>query len=173
MTQHCMRSYTQLVIKTCHRRGVHAMGGMAAQIPIKGNPSANQVPPIPVLPPVKSPTPPPSPPPPIASIRGGQYLLYLVLYYMPAVHVRPRYVGVATNRPCGVPAVSDGGFRQHRAYQSKAEAMVSRVFYCRMLRSLQEIFDTFPACACPRWDCKWAATGTAWQIRCIRCCQHA
>lgn len=45
MTQHCMRSYTQLVIKTCHRRGVHAMGGMAAQIPIKGDPAANQVPP--------------------------------------------------------------------------------------------------------------------------------
>lgn len=43
MTQHCMRSYTQLVIKTCHRRGVHAMGGMAAQIPIKNNPAANQV----------------------------------------------------------------------------------------------------------------------------------
>jgi len=42
MTQHCMRSYTQLVIKTCHRRGVHAMGGMAAQIPIKNNPAANQ-----------------------------------------------------------------------------------------------------------------------------------
>jgi len=35
MTQHFMRSYTQLLVKTCHRRGVHAMGGMAAQIPIK------------------------------------------------------------------------------------------------------------------------------------------
>jgi len=29
-----LRAYTQLLIKTCHRRGVHAMGGMAAQIPI-------------------------------------------------------------------------------------------------------------------------------------------
>lgn len=41
MTTHFMRSYSQLVIKTCHRRGVHAMGGMAAQIPIKGDPEAN------------------------------------------------------------------------------------------------------------------------------------
>ena len=41
MTAHCMRSYTRLVIKTCHRRGVHAMGGMAAQIPIKSDPVAN------------------------------------------------------------------------------------------------------------------------------------
>ncbi len=31
MTQPCMRAYTQLVIKTCHKRGVHAMGGMAAR----------------------------------------------------------------------------------------------------------------------------------------------
>lgn len=37
-----MHAYTELVIKTCHRRGVHAMGGMAAQIPIKNNPAANQ-----------------------------------------------------------------------------------------------------------------------------------
>jgi len=42
MTQHNMRSYTQLVVKTCHRRGVHAMGGMAAQIPIKNDPAANE-----------------------------------------------------------------------------------------------------------------------------------
>ena len=49
MTQHCMRSYTQLVIKTCHKRGVHAMGGMAAQIPIKGNIAANQVLPFSLL----------------------------------------------------------------------------------------------------------------------------
>jgi len=41
MTQHFLRSYTQLLIKTCHRRGIHAMGGMAAQIPIKDNPAAN------------------------------------------------------------------------------------------------------------------------------------
>ncbi len=31
-----------LLIKTCHRRGVHAMGGMAAQIPIKDDPAANE-----------------------------------------------------------------------------------------------------------------------------------
>ncbi len=37
MTQPCMRAYTQLVVKTCHRRGAPAMGGMAAQIPIKGD----------------------------------------------------------------------------------------------------------------------------------------
>jgi malate synthase len=36
-----LRAYTQLLIKTCHRRGVHAMGGMAAQIPIKDDPVAN------------------------------------------------------------------------------------------------------------------------------------
>ena len=41
MTQHNMRSYTRLVVQTCHRRGVHAMGGMAAQIPIKGDEAAN------------------------------------------------------------------------------------------------------------------------------------
>jgi malate synthase len=37
MEQPCMRAYTQLCIRTCHRRGVHAMGGMAAQIPIKND----------------------------------------------------------------------------------------------------------------------------------------
>jgi len=42
MTTHFLRSYSQLVIKTCHRRNVHAMGGMAAQIPIKDDPAANQ-----------------------------------------------------------------------------------------------------------------------------------
>jgi malate synthase len=42
MTQPFMRAYTQLVIKTCHRRGVHAMGGMAAQIPIKNDEAANE-----------------------------------------------------------------------------------------------------------------------------------
>jgi malate synthase len=31
-----------LLIQTCHRRGIHAMGGMAAQIPIKNNPAANE-----------------------------------------------------------------------------------------------------------------------------------
>lgn len=37
----CMRAYAQLVIQTCHRRGVHAIGGMAAQIPIKQDPLAH------------------------------------------------------------------------------------------------------------------------------------
>jgi malate synthase len=41
MTTPFMRNYSKLVIKTCHRRGVHAMGGMAAQIPIKGDEQAN------------------------------------------------------------------------------------------------------------------------------------
>src|SRR5436189_3400173 len=36
-----LRAYAQLLIKTCHRRGAHAMGGMAAQIPIKDDPEAN------------------------------------------------------------------------------------------------------------------------------------
>ena len=35
MTTHFMHSYSLLAIRTCHRRGAHAMGGMAAQIPIK------------------------------------------------------------------------------------------------------------------------------------------
>ncbi|MBT6177927.1 MAG: malate synthase A [Deltaproteobacteria bacterium] len=42
MTQHFMRSYAQLAIQTCHKRGVHSMGGMAAQIPIKNDPEANE-----------------------------------------------------------------------------------------------------------------------------------
>ncbi|CAL0325301.1 unnamed protein product [Lupinus luteus] len=42
MTQHFMRSYSDLLIRTCHKRGVHAMGGMAAQIPIKDDPVANE-----------------------------------------------------------------------------------------------------------------------------------
>ena len=41
MTEHFLSSYSQLLIKTCHRRGVHAMGGMAAQIPIKDDEDAN------------------------------------------------------------------------------------------------------------------------------------
>ncbi|HUZ72422.1 MAG TPA: malate synthase A [Stellaceae bacterium] len=41
MTTHFLRSYSQLLIKTCHRRNVHAMGGMAAQIPIRDDPAAN------------------------------------------------------------------------------------------------------------------------------------
>ena len=42
MTCHFLRSYSLLLIKTCHRRGVHAMGGMAAQIPIRGDEDANR-----------------------------------------------------------------------------------------------------------------------------------
>jgi len=41
MTRHCMHSYSLLAIKTCHRRGAHAIGGMAAQIPIKDDPDRN------------------------------------------------------------------------------------------------------------------------------------
>jgi malate synthase len=41
MTTHFLRSYSQLLIQTCHRRGIHAMGGMAAQIPIRDDPPAN------------------------------------------------------------------------------------------------------------------------------------
>ncbi len=36
-----LKAYVSLLIQTCHRRGAHAMGGMAAQIPIKDNPQAN------------------------------------------------------------------------------------------------------------------------------------
>ncbi|MEM9990435.1 MAG: malate synthase A [Bacteroidota bacterium] len=42
MTVPFMSAYSQLVIKTCHRRGVHAMGGMAAFIPIKNDEAANE-----------------------------------------------------------------------------------------------------------------------------------
>jgi malate synthase len=38
-----LNAYSLLLIKTCHRRGAFAMGGMAAQIPIKGDPAANEV----------------------------------------------------------------------------------------------------------------------------------
>jgi malate synthase len=37
-----LRAYSTLLIQTCHRRGVHAMGGMAAQIPNKADPDANR-----------------------------------------------------------------------------------------------------------------------------------
>ncbi|MGH7439790.1 MAG: malate synthase A [Polyangiaceae bacterium] len=37
-----LAAYVALLIKTCHRRNVHAMGGMAAQIPIKDDPAANE-----------------------------------------------------------------------------------------------------------------------------------
>ena len=42
MEQPFMRAYTQHLVKVCHRRGVHAMGGMAAQIPIKNDPAAGE-----------------------------------------------------------------------------------------------------------------------------------
>ena len=42
MTTHFMNSYSLLAIKTCHKRGAHAIGGMAAQIPIKNDPVANE-----------------------------------------------------------------------------------------------------------------------------------
>jgi malate synthase len=42
MTAPFMRAYALLLIKTCHRRNAFAMGGMAAQIPIKNDPAANE-----------------------------------------------------------------------------------------------------------------------------------
>ncbi|KAK4660473.1 Malate synthase, glyoxysomal [Podospora pseudocomata] len=42
MTVPFMDAYVKLLIQTCHKRGVHAMGGMAAQIPIKDDPKANE-----------------------------------------------------------------------------------------------------------------------------------
>ncbi|THE12636.1 malate synthase A [Bacillus timonensis] len=42
MTVPFMDAYSQHVIKTCHKRGCHAIGGMAAQIPVKNNPQANE-----------------------------------------------------------------------------------------------------------------------------------
>jgi malate synthase len=42
MERHFLKSYVDLLIQTCHRRNIHAMGGMAAQVPIKNDPVANQ-----------------------------------------------------------------------------------------------------------------------------------
>jgi len=42
MTQPFLKAYSELLIQTCHRRGAHAMGGMAAQIPINNDPAANE-----------------------------------------------------------------------------------------------------------------------------------
>src|SRR5437879_9124520 len=39
MEQPFLRAYADLVVRTCHRRGIHALGGMAAQIPIKRDPA--------------------------------------------------------------------------------------------------------------------------------------
>ncbi len=43
MTVPFMRAYTELLVKTCHRRGAHAMGGMAAFIPSRRDPEVNEV----------------------------------------------------------------------------------------------------------------------------------
>ncbi|OQP53424.1 malate synthase A [Niastella yeongjuensis] len=43
MTVPCMRMYTQLVIQTCHKRQAHAIGGMAAQIPVRNDVTANEM----------------------------------------------------------------------------------------------------------------------------------
>jgi malate synthase len=42
MTTHFLTSYSKLLVRTCHRRNIHAMGGMAAFIPIKNDPIANE-----------------------------------------------------------------------------------------------------------------------------------
>jgi malate synthase len=41
MSCHFMDTYSKLLIAICHKRGVHAMGGMAAEIPVKNDPEAN------------------------------------------------------------------------------------------------------------------------------------
>ena len=41
MDRHFLKSYVDLLVQTCHKRGAHAMGGMAAQIPIKNDADAN------------------------------------------------------------------------------------------------------------------------------------
>ena len=43
MTVPFMRAYTELLVKTCHRRGAHAMGGMAAFVPSRRDPQVNEV----------------------------------------------------------------------------------------------------------------------------------
>jgi malate synthase len=43
MDRHFLKSYVELLIQTCHRRGAHAMGGMAAQIPIRNDSAANEL----------------------------------------------------------------------------------------------------------------------------------
>jgi malate synthase len=42
MTTHFLRSYSKLLIRTCHRRNIHAMGGMSAFIPVKSDPELNE-----------------------------------------------------------------------------------------------------------------------------------
>ena len=41
MTAPFMRAYTELLVRTCHRRGAHAIGGMAAFIPTRRDPEVN------------------------------------------------------------------------------------------------------------------------------------
>ena len=41
MTTPFMRAYTELLVRTCHRRGAHAIGGMAAFIPSRRDPEVN------------------------------------------------------------------------------------------------------------------------------------
>jgi malate synthase len=43
MTAPFLRAYTELLVKTCHRRGAHAIGGMAAFIPSRRDPAANEL----------------------------------------------------------------------------------------------------------------------------------
>ena len=43
MDKHFLKSYVELLIQTCHKRGIHAMGGMAAQIPIRSDPAKNEI----------------------------------------------------------------------------------------------------------------------------------
>ena len=43
MTTPFMRAYTELLVRTCHRRGAHAIGGMAAFIPSRRDPAVNEV----------------------------------------------------------------------------------------------------------------------------------
>jgi len=43
MDQPCIRAYSQLLVQTCHRRGIHAIGGMAAQIPVQNDVHRNKV----------------------------------------------------------------------------------------------------------------------------------
>jgi malate synthase len=43
MTVPFMRAYTELLVRTCHRRGAHAIGGMAAFIPSRKDPEVNEV----------------------------------------------------------------------------------------------------------------------------------
>lgn len=43
MTSPFMKAYSELVIQRCHKRNIHAIGGMAAQIPIKNDEDANEI----------------------------------------------------------------------------------------------------------------------------------